>query len=99
MTNRVDRDFHRRKCVKKNGTKRYQLHSLYQNQSLPDWMRFSIHQRLNRLPRDSSPTRSRNRCILSGRGRGVYRFCKISRLRLRELASSGALCGISKSSW
>nr|SAI76009.1 ribosomal protein S14 [Botryococcus braunii Showa] len=99
MNNRVGRDIHRRFSVKRNQITRYQLRSLFQNQSLPDWVRFTVGERLNKLPRNSSPTRSRNRCVLSGRGRGVYRFCKLSRIQLRELAASGVLCGISKSSW
>ncbi len=51
------------------------------------------------LPRDSSPTRSRNRCQLTGRSRGVLRKFKISRIMLRELALAGKIPGLKKASW
>lgn len=54
---------------------------------------------LAKLPRDSSPTRSRNRCQLTGRARGVLRKFKISRIMLRELALSGKIPGLRKASW
>jgi small subunit ribosomal protein S14 len=54
---------------------------------------------LAKLPRDSSPTRSHNRCQLTGRSKGVYRKFKISRIMLRELALAGKIPGMKKSSW
>ena len=54
---------------------------------------------LNKVPRNSSQIRVKNRCILSGRGKGIYRFCKLSRLNLRKLSAEGFLPGIIKSSW
>jgi small subunit ribosomal protein S14 len=51
------------------------------------------------LPRDSSPTRSHNRCQLTGRSRGVLRKFKISRIMLRELALAGKIPGLKKASW
>jgi small subunit ribosomal protein S14 len=54
---------------------------------------------LAKLPRDSSPTRSHNRCQITGRSRGVYRKFKISRIMLRELALSGKIPGLRKASW
>ena len=51
------------------------------------------------MPRNSSPTRIRNRCELTGRPRGVYRKFKLSRIALRELASTGQIPGMVKSSW
>ena len=54
---------------------------------------------LAKLPRDSSPTRSRNRCQLTGRSRGVLRKFKISRIMLRELALAGKIPGLKKASW
>ena len=51
------------------------------------------------LPRDSSPTRSRNRCQLTGRSRGVLRKFKVSRIMLRELALAGKIPGLKKASW
>jgi len=61
--------------------------------------RFGARLKLADLPRNSSPTRIRNRCEMTGRPRAVYRKFKLSRLALRELASSGALPGVVKSSW
>jgi small subunit ribosomal protein S14 len=52
-----------------------------------------------KLPRDSSPTRSRNRCQLTGRSRGVLRKFKVSRIMLRELALAGKIPGLKKASW
>jgi small subunit ribosomal protein S14 len=54
---------------------------------------------LAKLPRDSSPTRSRSRCELTGRSRGFLRKFKISRIMLRELALSGKIPGLRKASW
>ena len=54
---------------------------------------------LAKLPRDSSPTRSRNRCQLTGRSRGVLRRFKVSRIMLRELALAGKIPGLKKASW
>ncbi len=54
---------------------------------------------LANLPRDSSPTRSRNRCQLTGRSRGVLRKFKVSRIMLRELALAGKIPGLKKASW
>ena len=54
---------------------------------------------LSNLPRDASPTRSHNRCELTGRSRGVLRKFKISRIMLRELALAGKIPGLKKASW
>ncbi len=54
---------------------------------------------LAKLPRDSSPTRSRNRCQITGRSRGVLRKFKVSRIMLRELALAGQIPGLKKASW
>ena len=54
---------------------------------------------LANLPRDSSPTRSHNRCQLTGRSKGTLRKFKISRIMLRELALAGKIPGLKKASW
>jgi small subunit ribosomal protein S14 len=54
---------------------------------------------LAKLPRDSSPTRSHNRCQLTGRSKAVYRKFKVSRIMLRELALAGKIPGLKKASW
>jgi small subunit ribosomal protein S14 len=61
--------------------------------------RQDAYRKLARLPRDSSPTRHRNRCELTGRPRAYYRKFRISRIKLRELALEGKLPGVTKSSW
>ncbi len=99
MNNLTQKDKHRRILHQKQELKRLQYKSLIENRSLPAKMRVQYIQKLNQLPRDGSPVRIRNRCILTGRARAVYKFCKLSRLCLRELAAQGKLAGISKSSW
>ncbi len=54
---------------------------------------------LAKLPRDSSPTRSHNRCMLTGRSKAVYRKFKVCRIMLRELALAGKIPGMKKASW
>ena len=54
---------------------------------------------LAKLPRDSSPTRSRNRCQITGRSRGVYRKFGLARSKIREVAMRGEIPGLGKASW
>ena len=61
--------------------------------------RFKAQQKLSKLPRNSSRVRVMNRCQITGRPHGVYRKLKISRIALRDMASSGKIPGITKSSW
>ena len=61
--------------------------------------RFKAQQKLSNLPRNSAKTRVMNRCEITGRPHGVYRKLKISRIALRDMASSGKIPGITKSSW
>ena len=61
--------------------------------------RFAARLKLARLPRNSSPTRIRNRCEVTGRPRGFYRKMKMSRIALRELGNQGLIPGLVKSSW
>ena len=68
--------------------------------TLPGWYMCKKHARtLHHSFENAVQTRIRNRCILSGRARGVYRFCKLSRIRIRELAGKGLLIGVTKASW
>jgi small subunit ribosomal protein S14 len=69
------------------------------NKSISVEERFYLTHKLSNLPRNSCTTRIRNRCELSGRGRGVYSKFKLSRINLRILASYGLIPGVSKSSW
>ena len=79
--------------------KREELKAIIYNKSLPLEERFQAQLRIAAMPRNSSKTRIRNRCELTGRGRGVYRKFRLSRICLRELASSGMLPGVTKASW
>jgi len=99
MTNYIQRDLLRRKLITTYELQRLQYKSLIKDFSVPKELKSIFISKLNKLPRNSSKTRMRNRCILSGRGRGVYRFCKLSRIALRDLANKGLLVGVKKSSW
>lgn len=89
----------RQKIVQKYAAVRAKLKAVISNRSSsPD----AIHEagmQLHMLPRDSSPTRLCNRCEITGRKRAYYRKFKVSRIVLRELASSGSLPGVTKASW
>ena len=98
-TSMIERNNKRKRLAKKFKTKRTRLKAIAADRSLPAEERFAARLRLAELPRNSSPTRIRNRCELTGRPRAVYRKFKLSRLALRQLASLGALPGVVKSSW
>lgn len=99
MINSIQRDYRRRLLAYKFEQKILQYKALLQNTSLPISIKQEKSKQFKRVPRNSSLTRLRNRCILTGRSRGVLRFCKLSRIRLRELASQGLLIGVNKASW
>ena len=75
------------------------LRALIEAQELPARLRGQAYRALLRLPRDSSPTRIRNRCPLTGRGRAIVRRFGLSRLIFRSLANAGRLVGVKKASW
>ncbi len=85
--------------VKRYAAKRAKLKETANDMSLPPEDRFAARLKLAELPRNSSPTRIRNRCELTGRSRGNYRKLKLCRVKLRELASYGLIPGMVKSSW
>ena len=80
-------------------SKRKKLKKIVMDKKLPLEERFKAQQKLSKLPRNSAKIRVRNRCEVSGRPHGVYRKLKISRIALRDMASSGKIPGITKSSW
>lgn len=61
--------------------------------------RFALYGKLQRMPRDSSSSRQRNRCWITGRSRGFYRDFGLSRHVLREMGNNGLVPGLTKSSW
>lgn len=102
----VERERKRRRLVIKYSLKRNALLqemkklSNSKNQSSSRFeTRFSLHRKLQKLPRNSSPTRLHNRCLLTGRPKGYFRDFGLSRHMLREMAHSCVLPGITKSSW
>ena len=99
MTNTIQKDQKRRTLVSKNELKRLQYKTIITDLSIPKEIRYKYVCKLNNLSRNSSNVRIRNRCVITGRGRAVYRFCKLSRICFRELAAQGLIMGISKASW
>lgn len=99
MKNIVKRDQNRRTLVYKNELRRAQYKSIIKNFSIPGDTKDQYVSKLNKIARNSSKVRIENRCILTGRGKAVYRFCRLSRICFRELAAQGLIAGVSKSSW
>lgn len=95
----IERDKKRRKLVKSLATKRAELKAIIKDQKIPADERFQAVLKLAEMPRNSSKTRVRNRCALTGRPRSYYRKFNLSRIALRDLASRGELPGVTKSSW
>ena len=98
-TSSVEKNNHRRKLVAQHAEKRARLKTLSKDQSksLTERMQASI--KLSEMPRNSSKTRIRNRCEITGRARGYYRKIRMCRNQLRELASQGLIPGMTKASW
>lgn len=99
MTALVERDKKRRKLVDKYEITRLELKNIIKSTSLPIKVRWEASLKLSKLPRNSSKVRIRNRCVITGRSRGIYRDFKMSRIVFRQLASNGELPGVRKSSW
>lgn len=95
----IERDKKRRKMNARLEAKRAELKAVIKDKSKPADERFQASLKLAELPRNSSKTRIRNRCEVSGRPRGYYRKLRMSRIALRELSSRGEVPGMVKSSW
>ncbi|MDC1096779.1 30S ribosomal protein S14 [Pelagibacteraceae bacterium] len=98
-TSAIQKNLKRIRLVKKYAKKRLELKKIINNKKLPLSDRFNAQLKLNKLPNNSSKIRVRNRCEITGRPHGVYRKLRISRIALREMASSGKIPGMTKSSW
>jgi small subunit ribosomal protein S14 len=98
-TSSIQKNLKRIKMEKKFREKRKKLKMVVSNRKLPLEERFQAQLKLSKLPKNSSKIRIRNRCEITGRPHGVYRKLRISRIALRELASSGKIPGMTKSSW
>ena len=95
----VLRDQKRRKTVEKFKAKRAALFEIIYDSRASDEAKEEARAKLQKLPRDASPVRLRNRCALTGRPRGVYRKFGLGRNKLREYAMRGEIPGIVKASW
>ena len=95
----INRDEKRRKTVAKFAKKRAELQAVIDDQALSDADRFQARLKLQQLPRNSSPSRLRNRCQVTGRPRGVFRKFGLCRNKLREIAFRGEIPGLTKASW
>jgi len=93
------REKKRRETVQKFKAKRLALLELLQNPKTSDEDRDAARAKFQKLPRDASPSRLRNRCALTGRPRGVYKKFGLGRIKLRELAMRGEVPGVIKASW
>ncbi len=98
-TSVVNRNKKREKMAEKYRQRRAELRKLWLSPTAAAGSRESAFLLLQKLPRDSSPVRKRNRCEFTGRPRGVYRRFGISRTMLREMVMSGEVPGVIKSSW
>ena len=95
----INRDKKRRATVKKFAVKRAELFEIINNSRASDEERTEARERFQRLPRNASPVRLRNRCALTGRPRGVYSKFGLGRGKLREIAMRGEIPGVIKASW
>ena len=93
------RDQKRRQTVEKFKAKRAALIDIMQDPRASDEAREEARAKLQKLPRDASPVRLRNRCAMTGRPRGVYRKFGLGRNKLRDLALKGEIPGVIKASW
>ncbi len=98
-TSAVEKNRKRMRLAKKYAAKRARLKATANDSSLPAEERFAARLKLAEVPRNSAPSRIRNRCEVTGRPRGFYRKFKISRIALRDLGSNGQVPGLVKSSW
>ncbi|MCZ7560945.1 MAG: 30S ribosomal protein S14 [Burkholderiaceae bacterium] len=95
----INRDLKRRAMVRKFAAGRKALEAIINDQSLSEEDRYQARLKLQALPRDSSPTRLRNRCEITGRPRGTFRKFGLGRNKLREVAMRGEVPGLTKASW
>ncbi|MGZ0020420.1 30S ribosomal protein S14 [Nitrosomonas sp. wSCUT-2] len=95
----INRNLKRKRIVEKYANKRAKLIGTINNNALSTEERNEARFALQLLPKNSSPIRLRNRCELTGRPRGVYSKFGLGRIKLREIAMSGKIPGITKASW
>jgi small subunit ribosomal protein S14 len=94
----IEREKKRQATVEKYAAKREDMKDQFEQATDPV-QKLTLHRKLQQLPRNSSRTRLRNRCWVTGRSRGYYRDFGLSRHQIREMAHEGLLPGVVKSSW
>lgn len=95
----IEKNKNRMELSRKLLGKRTRLKAAAVDQSLSDQERFGARLKLAEMPRNSAPTRIRNRCEITGRPRAYYRKMKMSRIALRKMGNEGKIPGLVKSSW
>ncbi len=95
----INKNERRKKLVKKYAGKYAKLKAMAADTSLDDTERLIARLKMAEIPRNGNPTRSRNRCELTGRPRAYYRKFRLCRVQLRDLANKGLIPGVTKSSW
>jgi len=98
-TSMIARENKRAMIVKKFAVKRAALKAILKDVKASDDEKWEAQVKLQKLPRDSSPVRQRNRCSITGRPHGVYRKFRLCRNKLREAAMRGDVPGLTKASW
>jgi small subunit ribosomal protein S14 len=96
---KIARNEQRREVVKRYATTRAALKKLIRDPKTPDEKKAEAVRRLQKIPRDASPVRIRNRCQVTGRPRAYLRKFSMSRIALRDLGNSGQIAGLKKASW
>ncbi|TBR10863.1 MAG: 30S ribosomal protein S14 [Rugosibacter sp.] len=95
----INREAKRERMVNKFAAKRAELVAIFTDMKLSEEERMVARLKFQQLPRNSSPSRQRNRCALTGRPRGVFRKFGLCRNKLREVAMRGEVPGMTKASW
>ena len=95
----VEKQLRRERMVNRNWDKRKEIKKRASDLNITENERHEARVALNKMPRDTSPIRLRNRCKLTGRARGFLRKFSLSRLTFREMASAGLIPGVTKASW
>lgn len=96
---KIEHNERRKAMVDRYRERRAKLKAVIRDPNTPDEERFEAVRALDQLPRNSSRTRVRNRCRVTGRPRGFYRKFEISRVAMRDLGNTGQIAGLKKASW
>lgn len=99
MKKLIRKDLKIRTTVKKFEQKRLVLKALLMNTALTSNLKFELQNKLAKLPKNSSKTRVHNRCVITGRGHGIFNLYNLSRIQIKNLALQGNLPGLKKFSW